>query len=586
MDEEGFTMAFEPVPGQYYRIVPKHTGKTIGTKDKLPHMGTTMAQLTPEAKGHPSQEFLIERFGDYYQFVVRQNNQTQNVAVFGSRQEDGADVGQWDRNNDWNQQFVLLPAGGDTYYLGAHHSQKFLCVKDGATSDGAALVQHVWTGGDHFRFAFEPVAPVNPRAQREPALRGADPLREAALGLIGLIPEVGGGAKFIVGHLWNDGPSLIDQMRDYVTAIAQGLVDQEFINGLETTLEGMKNNFIQYATATDGADKGGWMTAVISQLELAQPKYFDKRLPERTLTYLLTFGTMHLVMLRERFDNFEKIYGKKPENPQQLLTQLKGRVKSYSEHAETAREATLNWRMGHIYSWSEEVPTTGHSRYEVFYARDDYTGWRFAADRRDQKIDERRALRDAVHKEYTRIAREQFTAELDGLFTAASGWGYLDPDVKTLPKLTPVVVASPLYGSATGTYFETGTTAVLGNQIEDASIWMNDGEDRVVGLEIKTRDGKSTKVGRQTDKGGGGKYQGEEIVGAYGNSADHAAGPLSSLYLCTRSKHIAGRGQRLTGKPFASEPPLESGCLHSIYGYATGDQVHGIGFRWSYARHE
>ncbi|HEY4642994.1 MAG TPA: RICIN domain-containing protein [Thermoanaerobaculia bacterium] len=580
-------MAFEPVPGQYYRIVPKHSGKTIGTKDKLPHMGTNMTQLAPDANGHPSQEFLIERFGDYYQFVVRQNNQTQNIAVLGSRQEDDSDVGQWDRNDSWNQQFLLLPGGDGTYYISPHHSQQFLCVKGGETKDGASLVQHVWTGGDHFRFSFVPVSPVKPRAQREPALRGADPLREAALGLVGLIPEVGGGAKFIVSHLWNDGPSLIDQMRDYVTAIAQGLIDQEFIKGLEEVLEGMKNNFVQYATSTAGADKGTWMTSVISALETAQPKFFDKRLPQRTLTHLLTFGTMHLLMLRERYDKFEQIYGKKPQDPKELSDQLKAGVAKYSTRATTAREQTLNWRMGHIYAWSENVRTTGSSSYEVFYARDDYTGWRFAADRRDQNIDQRRALRDGVHAEYTRIAREQFTAELDGLFTAASGWRYLNPEVTAKPQLTPVVVKSPLYGSATGTYFDTGADPALGNRIDEVTMWLNDSENRVVGLEIQSNDyNRKTKAGRESEKRGGRTYRNEEIVGAYGNSADHPAGPLSSLYLVTRSKHIGGRGQRATGTPFASEPPLEKGCLHSIYGYATDDQVHGIGFRWSYARHE
>ena len=438
-------MRFDPVPGQFYRIVPKHTGKAIGTKDKLPHMGTHMTQVKP-ADNDATQEFLIQRHGDHYNFVVRQNNQTQCLDVLGKSIDDNAAVGQWDRHGETNQQFAVLPAGDGTYYISPRHSQIFLCVKDGDRSEGAALVQHLWNGGEHFRFSFDPVNPIQARAQRDFALRGADPLREAALGLIGLLPEVGGGVKFLVSQLWSAGPSLIDQMRDYVTGIAEGLVDREFINGLGYDLEGLKNQVVEYSKATPGADKGEWATTVIGTLEHLQPKFFDKRKPEQTLTYLLTFGTLHLMMLRERNDKYEEIYGKKPKDPADLLDRLKAKVTLYLERAKTARDNTYNWRMGHIYSWSEEVATSSRTTYTVFYARDDYDGWRFAADSRSQNIDQRRALRDAAHAEHTRLAKEQFTAELDGLFNGSGGWKYLNPSETTKPKITPVIVKSPLFG--------------------------------------------------------------------------------------------------------------------------------------------
>src|SRR5258708_34736897 len=208
-------MPFEPVPGQFYRIIPKHSGKAIGAKDKLPHQGLPIVQVD-RAAGDASQEFQVHREGNYYNFVARRNGQSMDV--FAESQGDNVTVGQWGRYDySLNQQFSFLPAGDGSYYISAHHSSKFLWVKDGSQDAGAPLVQHIWNGGAHFRFVFEPVAPiVDPRALREPVLRGADPLREAALGLIGLIPEVGGGPTFLIGKPWSDGPGLIDQMRDYV----------------------------------------------------------------------------------------------------------------------------------------------------------------------------------------------------------------------------------------------------------------------------------------------------------------------------------------------------------------------------------
>ena len=576
-------MAFDPVPGQFYRLVPKHTGKAIGSKDKLPHMGTPMTQVKP-ADNDATQEFLIHRYGDHYNFIVRQNNQTQCLDVFRDSLADDAAVGQWDRGGgQWNQQFAILPAGDGTYYISPRHSQIFLCVKDGDTKDGAALVQHLWTGGDHFRFSFEPAKPVRSRAQREFALRGADPLREAALGLIGLLPEIGGGVKFVVSHLWSDGPGLIDQMRDYVVGIAQGLIDTDFINGLGYDLEGLRNKVVEYANATKGADKGPWMTDVIGGLEQLQPKFFDNRSPERTLTYLLTFGTLHLLMLRERYDKFEEIYGKKPDNPADLIDRLKKKVDLYVARAKAARDATLNWRMGHIYSWSEQVHTTSRTTYEVFYARDDYDGWRFAADSRSQNVDQRRALRDAAHADHTRIAREQFNAELDGLFNGAAGWKYLNPGETAAPKRTPVVVAGPLFGSAAGTKFDTGIGSSLSSPIAEATIYMNDSSDRVVGLRVSKKDGGQIKVGRETAKAFTKSWSGgEEVIGAYGNTV----GSLSALYLVSNRSHIVGSGQRAHGSAFSSEPPIEGGCLDSIFGYASDDKIEGIAFRWAYPRHE
>src|SRR5690349_20569829 len=98
-------MPFEPVAGQNYRIIAKHSGKAIGVKNKLPHQGEIITQVKPEG-GDATQEFELYRDGAYYNLVVRQNNKTQSVDVFGEKRDENAAVGQWHRSaGHWNQQF-------------------------------------------------------------------------------------------------------------------------------------------------------------------------------------------------------------------------------------------------------------------------------------------------------------------------------------------------------------------------------------------------------------------------------------------------------------------------------------------------
>ena len=579
-------MSFEPVSGQYYRIVAKHSNKVCEVRHAQIHRGTPIQQ--GDWVNGEYQQFQFHREGrDFYNIVCRSTGRSFDVA--GESWNDDAAIVQWDRHDySTNQQFALLPAGGGYYYISARHSQKFICMKDGGKDYGVPVVQHIWNGGDHFQFAIVPCEPiVGARALREIVLRGADPIRDAMLSLVGLIPKGGGGVKFLLGLLWKetDG-SLIDQVRDYVRSIARQMIDEEYLNNLAKNMTGLKNVIKQYSQATSGADKAQWMTATIAALETSQPYFFDMRAPEKTLPHLLTLGSMHLTVLRERYDNFEQIYGKKPDKPEELLQDLKDRVKLYVDGGKTAREKTLEWRLSYIQFSQQMAYKDGHPHHDVFVVDDKYDGFSYVADA--GQISRSRAEGEAVFAERKRSVKEAFNAELDALFGPALVWRYVDPALTEKSKSVRVTTSSELFGGQRGTQFDGEKVVTYDAPISNVWISVSGDGTRVHGLRIQRGMGGTTTFGNVV----GGQERshelanGECITAAYGTHGG-PGDPLYSLYFVTNKGHIVGGGRRDIGRAFGSEAPIGADTrLETFFGWASANLIEGLGFKWSYVRKE
>jgi Ricin-type beta-trefoil lectin domain-like len=579
-------MSFEPVQGQYYRLVAKHSGKVVEVHHNKAERGMPIQQ--GDWVDGEYQQFQFHKNGRYYNIVARFSGKSFDVP--GESSADGLGIIQWDRHDySHNQQFELLPAGGGNYYIGARQSQKFLCMKEGGKGYGVPLVQQIWNGGDHFQFSLVPCGPnIQPRALREAALRGLDPIRDSVLSLLNLIPTAGGGVKFLVGLFWpeTDG-SLVDQIRDYVRNIARQMIDEEYLSNLAKDMEGIRNVIRQYAQATPGGDKGQWMTSMLQKLEASQPYYFDQRAPEKTLPHLLTLGSMHLSALRERYDNFEQLYGKKPDKPAVLLKDLQVRVKLYVDGAKTARDKTLEWRLKYIELSKQMTYVNGQAHHDVFVVEDRYDGFRHVAD--TGHLESSRAEGNAVYEERKRQVTESFNAELDALFGPALVWKYINPELKDPPKVVRVTSKSGLFGAKKGTEFSGEKLAAANIPISEIGINLNAAGDRVLGLHINRGSGGMSTWGAYAAQGNKRTHtlaKGEVIAAAYGTHGG-PGDPLYSLYFVTNKGHIVGGGRRDIGKPWGSEPPTGAETqFETVFGWASAERVEGLGFSWSYARKE
>jgi hypothetical protein len=579
-------MLFEPVQGQYYRIVARHSGKVVEVHHAKAERGMPIQQ--GDWVGGDYQQFQFHKNGQYYNIVARFSGRSLDVP--NGSAADGLGLVQWDRHDySLNQQFELLPGGDGAYYIGVRQSQKFLCMKDAGTAYGVPLVQQTWSGGKHFQFSLVPCGPdIQPRALREAVLRGVDPIRDSVLSLLNLIPTAGGGVKFLLGLFWpeTDG-SLVDQIRDYVRNVARQMIDEEYLNSLAKDMEGFKSAIKQYAMATDGADKGTWMTAMLLAFDVRQAYFFDKRAPEKTLPHLLTLGTMHLSALRERYDNFEKLYGKKSDKPAEQLKDLQDHVKQYVDGAKTARDKTLEWRLKYI-EFSQQISyVNGQAHHDVFVVEDRYDGFRQVSD--TGRFEQSRIEGKAVYEERKREVTEAFNAELDALFGPALIWKYINPALKELPKVVRVASKSGLFGGQRGTAFDGEKAAMFEKPITDIGIKLNTAGDRVLGLLIGRGPSGQTTWGAYTSPGNLRTHilgNGEFITAAYGAHGG-PGDPLYSLYFVTNKGHIVGGGRRDIGKSWGSEAPIGSDTqFDSAFGWASSERIESLGFRWTYARKE
>src|SRR5213078_555458 len=100
-------MPFEAIPGQFYRIIAKHSGKAIGSNGAVRGRGSILAQVE-SAEDNFGQQFTFERDGEHF-YSIRYRHNSQNVDVFSEKTDDNAAVGQWDQSpGHWNQQFSIL----------------------------------------------------------------------------------------------------------------------------------------------------------------------------------------------------------------------------------------------------------------------------------------------------------------------------------------------------------------------------------------------------------------------------------------------------------------------------------------------
>ena len=88
-------MSFEPVQGQFYRIVAKHSGKIAEVRDNQIHRGTAIQQGIWAEKDY--QQFQFHRYGQFYNIVARSSGRSLDVP--GESWADDLGIVQWDRHD-------------------------------------------------------------------------------------------------------------------------------------------------------------------------------------------------------------------------------------------------------------------------------------------------------------------------------------------------------------------------------------------------------------------------------------------------------------------------------------------------------
>jgi alpha-L-fucosidase len=148
-----------PVPGTYYRLINRNSGKVAEVAANSTADGGNVQQWT--WIGTTSQQWSFEALaGGYYRIVNRNSGKVLEVAANSTA--DGGNVQQWTWVGTNSQQWSLVNLGTGYYQLVNRNSGKVLDVNDLSTADGANVQQWSWNGGTNQQWTIAVVDAVSP----------------------------------------------------------------------------------------------------------------------------------------------------------------------------------------------------------------------------------------------------------------------------------------------------------------------------------------------------------------------------------------------------------------------------------------
>ncbi|HEX2252056.1 MAG TPA: RICIN domain-containing protein [Thermoanaerobaculia bacterium] len=573
-------MAFLPARDTYYRIYAKHSGKCVTIRNASPHRGEPVVQraMEPDAA---HQLFSIRPMGEDH-FAITAKNSNHNLDVARASHDDGAALIQWERSDHvWNEHFRFVRAGDGFYKLQVCHSNKYIVPRDQSSGD-VDFVQSSDAGGDFAKFKLvADGAAYDSITGRDLVTDTSEMMRTAVLGIIGFVPEVGSGIKFLTGFLWpaQDAGMLVwSQMKRFVTDLVREMIAQERVIELGKKLAGLRNLLRSYESTSFGSDqKAQFFTSLLAEFDLAEPYFFDPRNPEQQLPYFVALGTLHLATLREQCVSYEKIYGKPDPDEAKHLELLQTKIREYTAAAKTSRARAMKWRADQI--GVEHTTETTLTRVHVWTAFDRYDGWRASWQYNSTTgghYDAEQLARASAANRLQQV-RGGWGSELERFLAPAFLWKYLDPTTTEKPKRMPVDITTGPWGGGREREFADDPN---GQPITSVVIHAG---TRVDGVEI-FYGGVSGGLHGQV---GGERHQldlepGEKIVGVRVRGGEG----VDFLQFETNHGRWVGGGGR-GGVYVIGDPPDEAGAsLYRIFGRQGTRHVAAIGCTWRYHRDE
>jgi hypothetical protein len=142
-----------PVPGTFYRLIARHSGKAADVANCGTADGADVRQWTSLGNACQQWSFVATDSG-FFRVVNRSSGKVLDVAGCGTA--DGVDVRQWTWLNNSCQQWNVNPLGNGFYRLINRNSGKVLDVSGVSTADGANIHQWTWLNGNNQHWQIVP----------------------------------------------------------------------------------------------------------------------------------------------------------------------------------------------------------------------------------------------------------------------------------------------------------------------------------------------------------------------------------------------------------------------------------------------
>ncbi|QNN42387.1 RICIN domain-containing protein [Pedobacter roseus] len=571
-------MSFKPLANQSYYLIAKHSAKALGFANTNLGTGLIQMKFDPDNK---QQQFRFE-FGNNFHFILMAPYRERFLAIHNSSKDDGAHpiFWQWERDKA-NLQFRFIPAGDGYYRIMNLNSGKYLDVYGLSTADNAEVVQHRLTTTDNQ--LFKPVAVIDQPADDNPTsfIEINEMAHTAALGLIGALPEVGGGLKVIVEHFWSKEDKLAnlwEQMKVYVDARIRELIKEAQLKQLKEMLEGQLKSLAEINT--NSGFKGNNIEAVILNIVTKEPHFLKQS--KEVLPYLVGLGTLMIALRHMMVTKYKDLYGVEPTDAVKAnnLRKLKASIKEYSGEVEKSRKAVMDFRMAHVKDrrdYTIEGRGTFPRDTHVSEAVDTYDGWKMEWKFTSNRIGDEnyKQLAGNAAEQRKNQVKTQYGTELDEFLLPAKLWKYFDPEHEAYKE----TVNSKTTGLFGGPYKTTEFKGKENGVISKIKIYAEAGV--LCGLEVfydgsETSDGLKGKAGNsvETLTVGTGEYI-NHVIGYFNRHVD-------GLWFSTQKASTAGGGS-MGNTYFTAD--LSDGFnpkLVNISGYHSAQQIEQLNFHWQY----
>jgi hypothetical protein len=148
-----------PVPGTYYQLVSRNSGKVAEVASNSTADGGNVQQWTWNG-GNNQQWSFVALAGGYYEIINRNSGKVLEVA--GNSTTDGGNVQQWTWAGTNSQQWSLVNLGTGYYELVNRNSGKVLDVVGNGTADGVNIDQWTWNSGNNQQWQITAAGAVTP----------------------------------------------------------------------------------------------------------------------------------------------------------------------------------------------------------------------------------------------------------------------------------------------------------------------------------------------------------------------------------------------------------------------------------------
>ncbi|GAB2953588.1 hypothetical protein GCM10027048_18490 [Hymenobacter coalescens] len=592
------------VPGdRRFVIIPKHSNLPLAPVHHQRHPGNAIQQQEPY-QNNPAQQFQLKKkgTGEYHVHLPYDNLYW---AIAGVSPDAGANLIQWHMQDSGdqvslNQRFRFMYAGDGYYYLRPVHARGKVLEVPGATHGQDIIKQGDLapvSNRDHQLFRVVPVSADYLSNEVRTFQKHSDQLRDLVLGVTGLIPTVGGGAKAALGVFWPDGhdQDFWNQMTQYVEQRMKQLLLQENMLKLHGHLAGIRKKTQQFLDTTQVDVKATRLIAAISEATGDEYDFLRDREGVTVLPLLAAWGTLVLTLRAELVQGYATLFPnktaeQKADGQAEELVFLQREIEEYVAGVARSRELALKWRLGYIKQGSSDTThdfDLGNTTITEFYRKDwvvdEYDGWRM--DRGNTTYSHNHDVNgdpnSPANITAARVARQarvaaQFNAELDALLAPAYLWPYLNTSKPVKPSAQPTTVAVGPFGVRPGgTAFSEGLVG-----LRKVVICWGDGHPFICGLKLTYADNVERTYGVPGSQQA--KLElatGEYIVNARGYEWDQVEG----LLLETNHGRLI-EGGRMGHRTFfeAGLDDAVNARLVGISGTYQGNLINTLTFHWKY----